>query len=122
MSKQRKGEEKKSVEEEFDLDDAKANGGKKASNKSGLNYTAVGILLLFVLPMIFAGVIQVMDFMYPQAAQQRRIRERLVRCFEAVQPAKLNEVDYLLKKYEGKEHVMFTKLKNKYPKHPECGF
>ena len=91
MSKQRKGEEKKSVEEEFDLDDAKAN-GKKASNKSGLNYTAVGILLLFVLPMIFAGVIQVMDFMYPQAAQQRRIRERLVRCFEAVQPGKFERV------------------------------
>ncbi|RYY81413.1 hypothetical protein EON63_15455 [archaeon] len=109
MSRQRKEDKKKSSDEDLDLSEDELDtpkSTKKTATKSGLNYTAVGILLLFVLPMVFAGVlqvrwpfltpipksvllipiVQVMDFLYPQAAQQRRIRERLVRCFEAAQP------------------------------------
>eukprot|EP01039_Chlorochromonas_danica_P005170 gene5170-5690_t len=99
---------------------AKANKGNKSNGGGGYNLTAIGFLLLLILPAIFAGFLQVMDYLYPEAAKERRIRERVVKCFEAADPVKLTEVDDLLKKYKNKEYIMFRKMSNKYEKFAEC--
>lgn len=44
-------------EEEVQQQDKKP--ASKGKQKDGLNYTAIGILLMFVLPMVIAGAIQV---------------------------------------------------------------
>lgn len=61
-----------------------------------------------------------MDYLNPDAARQNSIRKSLVRCFEAADVAELNKIDHYLEKYQGREQVMFTKLRNKYRKFPEC--
>ena len=47
-----------------------------------INWMALTLLALFVVPGILAACIQVYDFMYPGAAQERILREKLVRCYE----------------------------------------
>lgn len=59
--------------------------------------------------------------MYPEAKALRQTRERVTRCYESANPAKLNEVDKIVDKYRGREHVLFAQLRAKYPKHSECG-
>lgn len=58
--------------------------------------------------------------MYPEAAQLRKVRENVVRCYEAANPTKLAEVDAFIEKYSGRQHVLYAKLRNKYHKFPEC--
>ncbi len=60
--------------------------------------------------------------MYPEAAKTRQIRQRVMRCYEAANPSKVSEVDNFIMKYEGREHVLFAKLRGKYEKIPECQF
>lgn len=61
-----------------------------------------------------------MDFVYPEAAKVRRVKDRVVKCYEAANPSKLSDVDKFIEKYKGKEEALFAQLRNKYPKHPEC--
>lgn len=94
--------------------------GKPA--KKGYNFSAIIILMMFVIPSVAAIVIQVMDFMYPEAKTERIVRDRVISCYEAANPTKLSEVDRFVKRYKGKEHVLFAQLKAKYPKVPECQY
>ena len=80
------------------------------NDKSKINWTAVFILMLFFVPALITVVMQAMDYLYPQAATARIIRQRLVKCYDAANPKKLSEVDYLLKKYKNKEHILFAQV------------
>ena len=61
-----------------------------------------------------------MDYLYPDSAAERRIRERVVKCYEAANPKKMSEIDKFIKKYKGKEYALFAQLRSKYEKYPEC--
>ncbi len=61
-----------------------------------------------------------MDYLDPDSAAERRIRERVVKCYEAANPQKMSEIDKFIKKYKGKEYSLFAQLRNKYEKYPEC--
>mmetsp|Transcript_5368 Transcript_5368/g.5533 ORF Transcript_5368/g.5533 Transcript_5368/m.5533 type:complete len:130 (+) Transcript_5368:160-549(+) len=106
---------KNDEDEDIDSDD-----GKISAKKTGINWAAVFFLLLFILPMVIGAITTVADYFFPQAARQRSHRDRLIRCYSAANPKKVSEVDYLLKKYKGHEHILFAQLSNKYEKTPEC--
>eukprot|EP01038_Epipyxis_sp_PR26KG_P013179 gene13179-17657_t len=97
-------------------------GSKKTTEKesNGLNWTAIFIMMLFALPVLLAGVIQATDYFYPEAARERQLKERVLKCYESANPSKLAEVDKFVQRYKGREEVLFAQLRNKYPKHPEC--
>jgi hypothetical protein len=61
-----------------------------------------------------------MDFIYPEAAKARRIRDQVVRCYEVANPSKVADVDKFLEKYQGREHILFAQLRTKYEKIPQC--
>jgi hypothetical protein len=61
-----------------------------------------------------------MDYFYPEAAAERKVRDRVLRCYEAANPTKVSEVDKFVQKYKGREHALFAQLRNKYEKFPEC--
>eukprot|EP00439_Symbiodinium_sp_Y106_P032047 s2705_g3.t2 len=46
-------------------------------------------------------------------------RERMIRIYQQHNPSKLNEIDQLMGKYVGQEHVMYLKICNKYKVQPE---
>ena len=60
------------------------------------------------------------DHFYPEEAQRRYIRQRVVSCYTYAAPEKLDSVDNFLKKYQQREHILFAQLAAKYPKVPEC--
>ena len=64
--------------------------------------------------------VQFMDFMNPNGAQERAIKSRLLRCYNAATPSKVGEIDNLLKKYKNREHILFNRLRAKYETVPEC--
>ncbi len=39
---------------------------------------------------------------------------------QAVDPAKLDNIPSLMRKYKGRERKLFQKLMDKYPDHPQC--
>ncbi|CAE7949118.1 unnamed protein product [Symbiodinium sp. KB8] len=49
----------------------------------------------------------------------RAYRERMIKIYEQHNPSKLNEIDTLMAKYVGNEHVMYLKICNKYKVQPE---
>lgn len=63
-----------------------------------------------------------MDFFYPQSAAANFVRKKVVLCYEAANPKKLNEIDGLITKYAGHENKLLAKLSEKYGKYPECRF
>jgi hypothetical protein len=58
--------------------------------------------------------------MYPEAKEQRIVRDRVRKCYEVANPSKLNEVDKIVEKYKGREHALFAQLRAKYAKYREC--
>lgn len=94
---------------------------KVASSGLGLNWMAIGFLVLMILPAIMTGSMHVWDYFYPEEAQARGFAARLRRCYDAAgQQDKLASVDETIKKYQGKEHILFSKIRAKYEKYPEC--
>ncbi len=63
-----------------------------------------------------------MDYLYPENAKARVVRERVIRCYEAANPSKVDEVDKFVERYKGREHVLFAQLRTKYQKYPECQY
>jgi hypothetical protein len=51
---------------------------------------------------------------------ERKVRERVMRCYEVANPTKISEVDKFIERYRGREHILFAQLKSKYEKYPEC--
>jgi hypothetical protein len=113
-------------DEDVDEEPKEKKGKKKVPSqaqpaaKSSLNWPAIAILCMFALPLLLGGILQAMDFFYPEAAKERKIRERVLRCYEAANPSKISEVDKFIERYKGREHVLFSQLKNKYERIPEC--
>lgn len=90
---------------------------------SKLNYSAIIILLMMVLPSLLIGGMSLYDKLYPEEAKARVLRERVVKCYSSADPSKLPQVDSFLRKYRGKEHILFHSLKDKYGrKHPSCDY
>ena len=83
--------------------------------------SALFFLGIMIIPAIATVAIQVSDYFYPQSAQERRVRERLVACYTVAAPDKLNSVDSILAKYKGKEYRLLAQLGEKYPKFSQCG-
>jgi hypothetical protein len=61
-----------------------------------------------------------MDYLNPDGAQERAIKSRVLKCYNAANPSKVAEIDKLLKKYKNREHVLFGQLRVKYSTFPEC--
>ena len=59
--------------------------------------------------------------MYPEQKALRLIKERVIRCYEVANPAKLDDIDRIVEKYKGREIALYAQLRNKYPKIPQCG-
>lgn len=118
----------KPVVETVDSDDDSSEEGKKDTTKKttkpkkseGYNWAAICIMLLFLVPSAFALVIALVDYAYPEQAKARLIRDRVVRCYEAADPKKLDNIDAYMKKYKGREGKLFTNLRMKYEQVPEC--
>lgn len=113
-------------EGEISDEDAVEEKVKTASTKvmkkksAGLNYTAICILAMMVVPALLTLGIQAYDMVYPEAATERLIRSRLQRCYSAAKPNEVVDIDKILKKYKKKEGALFANLSNKYSKIPEC--
>jgi hypothetical protein len=86
----------------------------------GLNYSAIGIGILFVLPVVCTIVFQAFDFFYPQMALDRLVRGKVLKCYDVAKPNETVDIDKILKKYNGKYQSLFNNLGNKYSKFPEC--
>jgi hypothetical protein len=86
----------------------------------GLNYSAIGIGILFVLPVLCTIVFQAFDFFYPQLALDRLVRGKVLKCYDVAKPNETVDIDKIIKKYNGKYQSLFNNLGHKYSKHPEC--
>lgn len=107
-------------DEEVTATDSKSGAKVVKKKNSGMNYSAICILVMMVLPALITLGIQAYDMMYPKAAADRLIRERLNRCYAAAKPKEVVDIDKIIKKYLGKEKTLFATLRNKYSKHPDC--
>ena len=99
-----------------------AKGQQRAATASpqGLNWTALGFLALMIIPALATAAISISDYLYPQGAQDRLFRDRLVKCYSVANPKKLGEIDRILNKAKGKERGLFASLSEKYHMHPQC--
>ena len=75
---------------------------------------------MFALPVLLTGLIFIGDMLNPAGAMQNKVREALVKCYTVADPVKLNSVESLISKYEGRERALFAKLRTKYEKIPQC--
>jgi hypothetical protein len=80
------------------------------------------ILVLFVGIPILTGLSYVYDYLNPEAAKARTVHSNLFRCYNAVGAQdKIEKIDYIIKKYKGKEMTLYRQLQNKYGNdYPEC--
>ena len=95
---------------------------KPKSTQEGFNYTGIGLLLLFIIPAMLTMTGAIMDYYYPEAAAERMVRNRVVNCYTAAAPDKLDSIDSFMKKYKGRESKLLQNLELKYPKISECAF
>jgi hypothetical protein len=74
-----------------------------------------------MVPILTAGQF-LLDFVYPEAANERRIYDNVYKCYNAVGDIdKLNNIPSFIKKYDGKEHALYNQLRKKYGMdYPEC--
>eukprot|EP01041_Mallomonas_annulata_P006418 gene6418-12976_t len=93
---------KKIVQDEDDDED------DNNPKKNKINWMAVFFLMLFVIPVLMTAAMTAIDYLYPDAARMRQLRQRVTKCYSAANPKKLSEVDYIMEKYKGKEYVLFA--------------
>jgi hypothetical protein len=77
-------------------------------------------MLMMGLPALITLSITAYDYFYPQEAVLRAMRTRLEKCYTVAKPGEVVDVDKILKKYKGKEDILFSILRTKYPKFGEC--
>jgi len=68
------------------------------------------------LPALITLGLTAYDYVYPQQAVQREVRSRLSKCYEKAKPGETVDLDSIVKKYAGREDILFSILRNKYPK------
>ena len=95
---------------------------KKAKKADGYNWSAMGILILFLAIPLLTGLTFLYDYMNPEAAAERAVAQNVFRCYNAVgDKDKLGKIDHIVKKYKGRERALYTQLRNKYgEEYPEC--
>jgi|Transcript_4085 hypothetical protein len=86
----------------------------------GLNYSAIGIGILFVLPVVCTIIFSAFDYFYPHLALDRLVRGKVLKCYDVAKPNETVDIDKVMKKYNGKYQSLFNNLGHKYAKHPEC--
>jgi hypothetical protein len=85
------------------------------------NWGAILILACLIIPIVTMPILSIYDSFYPEAVQNRIAREKVTRCYAIADPSKLGNIDNFMEKYAGKEHKLFTQLRNKYgAEFPEC--
>lgn len=100
--------------------DAKGDATVAKKKSGGLNWSAICIILMMVLPAVITLAISAYDMMYPKLAAARMIREKIQKCYSAAKPNEVVDIEKIMKKYNGKERALFANLRNKYPKFPAC--
>lgn len=109
---------------ESDDEDTKTTTNQNTTKKTsgGLNWAALGILIMMVLPAVLTGSIYLMDYLYPEAAKLRQFRDRLVKCYDVANPAKLSDIDSIVEKAKDDRarQSVLAKLRNKYSKFSSC--
>jgi hypothetical protein len=94
--------------------------GKK-TKKEPINWSAILLLAMFSIPAIFGAYFTVMDYVYPENAKIRNIQQPLEKCYNVANPEKVSEIEYIMRKYKGREQKLFAQLRTKYGKtHQEC--
>jgi hypothetical protein len=97
---------------------------ESAANKKPepYNWAAIFLLFLFVSVPLFTAGQYIFDYMYPEAANTRRIYDNVYKCYNAVGDIdKINSIDRFVAKYEGKERSLYSQLRAKYgDEFPEC--
>lgn len=128
MSKRRSAK----VNEDIDDDDNVGSGsnrnnnddvdgkGKASNKKQGYNLYAILIMAMFIVPGIIGASLYVVDYIYPEAAANRKIRERVMGCYEIANPSKIADVDKFIAKYKGRETALYAQLRSKYSKVSDC--
>jgi hypothetical protein len=110
------------VDTDSNDEDTKVN--KKATvppQKKGLNLSAIFILVMMLLPAAITIGTQVWDYLYPEDALARKVRDKVRKCYEVAKPSSTpSEIDKIMLKYKGKENALLNALRNKYTKFPEC--
>ena len=107
--------------EEKDCCGKPRNTSGKKPKKEPINWSAILLLLMFSIPAVFGAYFTVVDYMYPENAKIRSIRQPLEKCYNAANPEKVAEIDYIMDKYKGREQKLFAQLRTKYAqKYQEC--
>lgn len=94
--------------------------GKASNKKQGYNLYAILIMAMFIVPGIIGASLYVVDYIYPEAAANRKIRDRVMGCYEIANPSKIADVDKFIAKYKGRETVLYAQLRSKYSKVSDC--
>jgi hypothetical protein len=64
-----------------------------------------------------------MDYMFPQQAALRSVRESIMECYLASNPSKVGDVDKLMDKFKGTEKKLMRELRKKYGEdYTQCRF
>jgi hypothetical protein len=100
-----------------DDEEKKIQGGKKGK---GWNWSAVFLLCIMVLLPVCIAILNLIDILYPEAAATRRIRDKVIACYEVANPEKVSNIDEVMNKYKGKESLLVYRLAEKYGKYEEC--
>ena len=84
--------------------------GPKKEKKSKIKWSGIFLIGLFVIPGLLGAFMFAFDYIFPEDAKMRKLKNPLVRCYSAANPSKLSEIDHLLKKYEGKEGRLYDQV------------
>ena len=82
MKRKEKKRDKDSDEDEYSDEVNGKNKGKKTeavAKAAGISWTPLILLLMFLCVPLLTVTLQVMDYMDPEGAEQRKVREALVR-------------------------------------------
>ena len=82
----------------------------KKEKKSKIKWSGIFLIGLFVIPTVFGVLMFAYDYVYPESARVRELRNPLVRCYSAANPSKVNDIDHLLEKYKGNEHRLYDQV------------
>lgn len=93
---------------------------KAKKGPQSYNWSAIGILIMFAVPLLFTGAIYVSEIIWPVDQNQVLTRKVLVNCYTLADSSKLSNIDSLLRKYQGREQKLLARIADKYPDTPEC--
>ena len=116
-----KKERKGNADDEREVEEEEAEEKRLIEKKrKGWNWSAVFLLCIMVLLPVCIAILNLIDILYPEAAATRRIRDKVIACYEVANPEKVYNIDEVMNKYKGKESLLVYRLAEKYGKYEEC--